>query len=158
MKKINIIFLCLWMLIIFLFSQQPAQASAKSSEGFTKTVVNIYGTVIGRKVNKNEMEKIIDKTFLFVRKFAHTTEYFILGLLMMNVIKDYFEFDKKMILISIILCILYACTDEVHQLFIPGRSGQLLDILIDSIGIVIGTYTYYFIYCLLKIKKNTKIS
>lgn len=158
MKKINILLLCLWLIVIFLFSHQPAEVSTKSSTHVTKTVINIVGSVTGHKMNKRQTEKIIDQTFVFVRKLAHTTEYFILGLLMMNVVKDYGILDKKTIFISIVLCVFYACTDEIHQLFIPGRSGQILDVLIDSIGIILGTCFYYFIYCLLKIKKKVKIS
>ena len=38
--------------------------------------------------------------------------------------------------------ILYACTDEIHQLFIQGRAGQLKDVLIDTIGSLTGIYIY----------------
>ena len=34
--------------------------------------------------------------------------------------------------------ILYAITDEIHQLFIPGRNGNVVDVLIDSCGGLIG--------------------
>ena len=54
-------------------------------------------------------------------------------------------------LFSIILSIIYSFTDELHQLFIPGRAGQLQDILIDLIGIILG-YISYTLY--LKINKN----
>jgi len=62
-----------------------------------------------------------------------------LGLLVVNMINNY---NNKSILISIIICIIYATSDEIHQLFVPGRSCQLLDILIDTIGSVIGIYLY----------------
>lgn len=58
---------------------------------------------------------------------------------MFNVLKQY---NIHNIYYAIGLCILYSCTDEFHQLFINGRSGSFRDVLIDTIGILIGTYLY----------------
>lgn len=69
-----------------------------------------------------------------IRKLAHFTEYLILGILVANMLREY---DKKAY-VSIIICILYAISDEVHQLFVPGRSCQVLDMFIDTIGSSIG--------------------
>ena len=94
----------------------------------------------------------IELLSFIIRKLAHYTEYFILGLLVINM------FTKNNInnkyLISIILCIIYATSDEIHQLFIPGRACQLRDILIDSIGSITGIYLYKLINK--KILKNNR--
>ena len=50
---------------------------------------------------------------------------------------------------------LYSCTDEFHQLFINGRSGSFRDVLIDTIGILLGTYLYKIL--VIKKKKVNKI-
>lgn len=80
----------------------------------------------------------IDKDILIfiVRKSAHIFEYFVLYLLTYNCFKNYNV--KNIIIISIIFCILCSSLDEVHQLFISGRTGKLTDVLVDSIGIILG--------------------
>ncbi|MCK5811789.1 MAG: VanZ family protein [Clostridiales bacterium] len=67
-----------------------------------------------------------------IRKTAHFVEYFILGFL---AVKSHGSFYKKYsILVSLLFCISYAFTDEIHQLFVSGRAFMLLDVFIDSIG------------------------
>jgi len=78
---------------------------------------------------------------LLIRKLAHFTEYFILGILTINCFKDY-KFNNIFIY-SLLFCIFYACTDEVHQLFVPGRSGNIIDVLIDSVGSIFGCGSYF---------------
>ena len=69
---------------------------------------------------------------------------------MINCLKDYKI--KKIFIVSILLCILYSCTDEIHQLFVSGRSGSIIDVMIDCIGIILGTFVYKLFKK--KIKKN----
>ena len=40
--------------------------------------------------------------------------------------------------IALVIVFLYACTDEFHQLFIPGRSGEFRDVMVDTCGGIIG--------------------
>ena len=68
---------------------------------------------------------------------------------MFNLLKQY---SVTKIYYAIGLSILYSCTDEFHQLFINGRSGSIKDVLIDSIGILIGTYLYKLLF--IKNKEN----
>lgn len=158
MKKISVLSLVLWLIIIFLLSHQPASISTETSTAFTRTIINIVNNITGNNIDEEQIETIVDSTFTLVRKIAHLTEYLILGILMINVVKNYQKNIKKIIIISLLSCILYACTDEIHQLFVPGRSGQLLDVFIDTIGSIIGIFSYKYMYHLLKIKKNVKIS
>lgn len=76
---------------------------------------------------------------LIVRKLAHFTEYFILGLLVYNLIYS----NQKKAYFAIIICVLYAISDEIHQLFVPGRSCQVLDVIIDSSGSLLGIILLY---------------
>jgi len=48
----------------------------------------------------------------------------------------------KFILFSLGICVLYAVSDEVHQLFVPGRGRQVRDVLIDSAGAIVGIGLY----------------
>ena len=58
--------------------------------------------------------------------------------------------------ISCSLSFLYAITDEIHQIFIPGRACQLQDILVDLAGIISGMLVFVVIYSLIKKLKGTK--
>ena len=137
-KRISILLLILWMLFIFIMSSFDSVESDNQS-GF---IVNIISNILN--INNTDILSFI------IRKIAHFAEYFILGLLTHNMINN---FNKK-IYISIIICILYAVSDELHQVLIPGRSCQILDILIDSSGSILGIYLLYIYF---KIKKFNKV-
>ncbi len=126
-KNINIILLIIWMIIIFIMSSFNGESSGNQSN----FIVNIISQIFNIS-NINYLSFII-------RKLAHFTEYFILGILVIN---NFNKIDKKIIFGSITFCMLYAFTDEFHQLFVSGRSGQVTDVLIDSIGAICGIYGY----------------
>ncbi len=66
--------------------------------------------------------------------------------------------NKKSFILSMIICFIYACTDEYHQLFVKGRTGQFSDSLIDTVGALIGCSIYILIALLIKyiIKRKNK--
>lgn len=124
-----------WMAIIFLLSHQPSDASSKLSGGLTNWLISFWQAVPFH----------IDVAYVhfIVRKLAHLTAYFILGILMLRAAKRHFSKGLHVIWLSFILCVLYAMSDELHQLFIPGRSGEIRDVIIDSIGALLGISTYF---------------
>ena len=133
MKVVKICFLVLWMALIFSFSNQKDVDSSKVSDGFIdRTVVRIY-KIFNENITKEKENEIIEKYTYPIRKLAHYTLYFILGILSFLVVKDY-SINKKLIIYSLLICFLYACSDEFHQLFIIGRSARVLDVLIDTFG------------------------
>lgn len=142
MKKTNITLLILWMIIIFIMSSFNATESSEQS-GF---IVNVLSNILNIKN--------IEILSLIIRKLAHFTEYLILGILAINCFKDYDI--KHIFIISLIFCIIYASSDEIHQLFILGRSGNIIDVTIDSFGSLSGITMYY--YLILKNKTFKKIS
>lgn len=146
MRKIKLCLIILWMIVIFMFSNQKAVESSKLSDGLILRSVRII-----EKINhKQYSDEEILKRFIYpVRKLAHVTIYFILGFLVYLYIKD-LKIDNK-IIISILICVLYATSDEIHQLFILGRSGEVKDVLIDTLGSVLG------ILFLKILKSNKKI-
>ena len=133
MKYFKLTLVIIWMIIIFLFSNQKAVNSSKLSDGLILKTVRII-----EKINHKTYsdEEILTKFVRPVRKVAHFTIYLILGILVYLYIKEYGM--KNTILISIFICCMYACTDEIHQMFIEGRSGEVLDVLIDTIGSFLG--------------------
>lgn len=133
MKVVKICFLVLWMALIFSFSNQKDVDSSKISDGFIdRTVVKIY-KVFNENITKEKESEIIEKYTYPIRKLAHYTLYFILGILSFLVVKDY-SINKKLIIYSLLICFLYACSDEFHQLFVIGRSASIKDVIIDTFG------------------------
>ena len=133
--------LLFWMGLIFYMSNQPGDVSSKQSG----LVLKLF-QFIGIDLN-NELSELA--TFI-VRKTAHFTEYFILYFLSINVMKCYLNI-KNAIFFSFIFSFFYACTDEIHQYFIPGRAMAFRDVLIDSAGALLA-----MIIVNIKIKINKK--
>lgn len=130
----KLIFLIIWMIIIFLFSNNNGLKSSKKSDKLIEhTVVKIYHNFN----NKTDKKKIISKYTFIVRKLAHFTLYFILGILSYLYLKDY---NINFIYISILFCFLFSLSDEIHQLFISGRSFKLLDIFIDTTSSIMSIF------------------
>ena len=128
----------IWMIIIFSFSQNNSnQSSSKSREVVTKIV-----DVLEKKKTKEEKTIIVEKIHIPFRKFAHGFEYAVLCLLLLIALNTSGINGKKQLLLAIIICILYASTDEFHQTLISGRSGEIRDVLIDSLGSFIGLLIY----------------
>jgi len=73
---------------------------------------------------------------VILRKIAHITEYFILTLLLYHAFKNTFALKLYFLIFwPAALSLIYAISDEIHQLFVPTRNGSLEDVLIDSVGI-----------------------
>lgn len=112
-----------------------SHTSAAESSGQSGLITNFLSNILN--IQNTEVLEVI------IRKLAHLLEYIVLGILFINCLKDYNI--NKYLLISICLSFLYACSDEIHQLFIPGRSGNVIDVIIDTIGAVIGIFTYKYL-------------
>lgn len=136
-KIISVLLVIIWMTFIFIMSSFDGSSSTNQS--------NIIVNFIQELFNIKNVEIIS----LIIRKLAHFTEYLILAILVSNMLKVY---DKKL-WFALIICILYAMMDEYHQTFVSGRSGNLIDVLIDSIGSING----YGIYNLIVYYKNKLI-
>ena len=143
MKKIIKIILIITCLVsIFMFSSDTGSSSSKKSDSF---IVKVLETIKGKHLNSSLRKKYIDTYVVFVRKSAHFTIYFLLGVFVLSLLKEYKILSIKLVLISTFLVFLYACSDEFHQLFVAGRSAEIFDILLDSLGGMVGSCFYYFI-------------
>ena len=81
-----------------------------------------------------------------VRKLAHFSIYTLLGILTMSCALTYKGTNYQRGLITFLFGLLYACSDEFHQLFITGRSCEFRDICIDSLGVITGIVCIYVVY------------
>lgn len=120
------------MTAIFVFSSQNADKSQKLSDGFLDR--------LGKFLNFLPLFK--EDAGNKIRKAAHFSEFMCLGLLSALFFREWFLRKKSRLertaLISCIFCFLYACSDEIHQIFVPGRACRLKDVLIDCGGAITG--------------------
>lgn len=136
-KSIFAVLLVLWMGFIFSMSCENAEKSSNTSG---KTIEAVLSVVPEFEKQPEEVKKsIIEELQFITRKSAHFIAYMILGILAISLILQYENINKKPQL-SFLICVLYAISDEVHQLFVPGRAGQVRDVLIDSSGSFLGIF------------------
>lgn len=145
MKRIVFFVLIILMMgIIFKFSGSSGEESTKHSMGLIGKTIGVIAEIINPDITEEEKLVLYEKYHIPVRKIAHISEYFILCLLVCLFLSTYDLNYIKIIFFSFIFCFLYAFTDEIHQLYVPGRSGNIIDILVDSVGILICLMIYYF--------------
>lgn len=121
-----------WMIVIFLFSAQTGEQSSESS-GLIEQLLSLF-PFIPHQIFRIDLQ-------LIIRKGAHFTEYLILYSLTFIMLIDY-QIVKKSLVYGIIFVFLYACTDEIHQAFVPGRACTFTDVMIDTAG---GLLAMFFI-------------
>lgn len=135
-KVIYVILVIIWMSVMFGFSNQQGTGSSSTSKKVSQIIVNIID--INKQYSDTQKEEIIEVIEPIIRKLAHYTFYAIGGILIANCIYQFCNKEKRVIIISAIIGIAYATSDEIHQLMVPGRSGNIKDVIIDSIGILTG--------------------
>jgi len=123
-----------WMVFIFILSHQPASESNELSKGISKVVAQNIEMVSGKEeINIRNFNNTI-------RDYAHFGLYFILGVIVVSALKKFGLNIINTILFSIFICVAYAISDELHQVFVPGRGAQLSDVMIDSTGAILGVF------------------
>lgn len=135
-RIIYLILVIIWMIVVFSFSNQNGTKSQGSSDIITNKIVEISDDYFALDIKSSE-----DTISFVVRKLAHFSIYFLGGILIYNFINTFSINKKYIIIFSIVLGVVYACTDELHQLFIDGRSAQMMDVFIDSCGVVLAVVT-----------------
>ena len=149
-RVIYTILLIIWMLVIFLFSNQTASKSQSASDKVASDIVDVVEVVTKNDIKESKKESIIENTRFIVRKTAHFTLYFNLGIIVYLLLTSYNV--KRPILYSILFCLLYACSDEIHQLFSSGRTAKVMDVCIDTFGSSVAIIIFSTITKLLKHK------
>ena len=149
-RVIYTILLIIWMLVIFLFSNQTASKSQSASDKVASDIVDVVEVVTKNDIKESKKESIIENTRFIVRKTAHFTLYFILGIIVYLLLTSYNV--KRPIFYSILFCFLYACSDEIHQLFSSGRTAKVMDVCIDTFGSSVAIIIFSTITKLLKHK------
>lgn len=145
----------IWMIAIFWLSNMDGNLSRyRSIKTINKVIESTVETTnkVGITDKHPSVEKVNDvskKLNYPLRKIMHMGEYLILSLLLLNALYQSGVRGYKLYLLSIIICFMYACSDEYHQLFV-GRTGQFSDVLIDTCGSLIGNCLYSIGYLFYK--------
>ena len=167
-KRVFAALTIIWMITIFCFSAEPGDESSNLSGGLSYRLISIVDHVFSMHWDETEKLDRVEAISFPIRKTAHMSEYALLGILVFaaaaptgrergqNDCREPEEVKKhgqkrtssegrtrnmffhKGYIIAISTVFIYACTDEFHQLFVPGRSGQFTDVLIDTAGGLIG--------------------
>jgi VanZ family protein len=124
----------LWGRLIFGFSAQNAAESSSLSERVSYAIADELTQFRQEKLTETERQSLAEKIEHPVRKGAHMAEYAVFALLLFNLLCALGLKGKKRFPVTLLLVFLYACTDEWHQLYVPGRSGRFTDVLIDTLG------------------------
>lgn len=138
----------IWLCVIFYFSSQPSEESDEQ----TSFVINILSRLFNVDISQGgtiEQFGILHNIDFFVRKTAHLTEYAVLGVLSFLSLKEISrKFEKQRLFqmsSALIFCLLYAVSDEIHQMFVPGRSPMIRDVMIDFCGSLVGVGVCFII-------------
>jgi len=118
----------LWLIFIWGNSLQTAAESSQRSRGILALLLPLLS---GLGIPEELMHTLL-------RKLAHMAEFGILGILWsLAILPGDGRLLKKMGL-CLAICLSAAAVDETVQLFVPGRSGELLDVCIDLTGSILG--------------------
>ena len=141
-KLIYPILLAALMGMIFWFSSQPADDSTETSGHFTTIAAHLFISNLD-DFEPGTQAQIIDGFSFIVRKTAHFCEYALIGCLWYLWLRH----KKGAPLWALLASAAYSCTDELHQRFVPGRSGELRDVLVDSSGALAGIVFAFVLVC-----------
>lgn len=137
-KKYGFVLLTLlWVGLIFSFSLQPADVSSDTSMGFARKVIGWIFPDFLQYIDRMPMEQL-DLFHYVVRKCAHFTEYFVLGIWSGLSTMQFSIRRKKASALG--FCVLTACIDETIQLFVSGRAGRIQDVMLDGTGAAAGIF------------------
>ena len=143
------------MMMIFVFSTENAERSDATSGQFSRIVISvIYPEYDGYSAERQKT--LFEEVQFSVRKAAHFTEYMVLGLLIRLCLESWFGKRTWLLPASWAAGTLYACTDEIHQMQIDGRTGQWTDVILDSTGVLAGVLIAVLALFLIRRKHTRK--
>lgn len=132
-RKILIVLLVLWMIVVFCLSNQ----NGSESSNLSRKIANLFAN--GDTVKAEKIEPV-------VRKAAHMSEYAVGGMIFYGITMTYVDMSrKKRMIMSFAFIIIYASSDEIHQLFIDQRSGNVKDVIIDTFGAALGILAMFVV-------------
>ena len=139
--RMLLIVILLWMVLIFCFSAQNADDSSSTSGSLLEDLLSLF-TPGWDSMTAAQQKARFNAFHTLFRKCAHFTEYAVLGSLLTLFFRcGHTEKQEKPYLrvwLPAVLALCYAASDEFHQRFVPGRSCELRDVLVDFSGALFG--------------------
>ena len=132
--------------IIFSFSAQNAEQSGSLSRTFSEKCVGMFRSVSGRQWSHALIVQLAEAIEHPIRKLAHFSEYALMGILVYVLWSQWMKRGRRLYFLTVVWVALSAAADEIHQLFVPGRSCQISDMLLDSCGVLAGTLAGMLIF------------
>lgn len=114
------------MILIFALSSQSREESSRLSRSFSTNILWFMDSM--------SIENIITP----IRKSAHLFIYAVLGISVFAAVSEHTEKFVNRLLVSGVICLIYGVSDELHQMFVPGRGAMMTDVLIDFAGALFG--------------------
>lgn len=145
-RHIPLIICFLWMGFIFYNSSLNGENSNSTSYKVVNKITNNNYTY--SESNSSQSTKAAQKFNIFIRKNAHALEFGVLSILVALTFFTYNKKGKNVISTILLIVLLYAISDEYHQLYVPGRGSSVKDVAIDFLGAVTGLLIFYICYYL----------
>ena len=135
----GVLFVLTLSLLVFIFvtSSKNGEQSYEQSEGVTGGVVDVINPDLGASEDPHDKEAV-HAIHALIRQAAHVCEYTLLAFLVTLLLDSYGVKKWWLALGGIAFTVVYAISDEVHQHFVPGRTGSVEDVLYDSLGAILG--------------------
>lgn len=144
----------IWMGIIFMMSSENAAASTHTSGSVVRIAAGVFVDNFD-SMTASEQNKIVREWQNVVRKAAHYCEYTVLGAMLSVAFYSCGFGLKKRFVSAFVAGTAYAASDEIHQMFVPGRAAMLKDVLLDSSGVITGALFVLLAALLIRtIRKN----
>lgn len=168
-KALSVVLCILWIGFIFYNSSNNGEISEDRSHALLNSIKSQYHKLINNqqvsqksqvndknlkessnaakeKAAKVASSKREEKFNKILRKNAHAFEYLILAIVVSALLFSFNMKGKPALIYIMFICLFYAVTDEFHQIFVPGRSSLVSDVLIDFLGSLIGIFIFYLLY------------
>jgi VanZ family protein len=162
LKKLGIVLCLLCFGFIFYNSSQIGSLSNLRSYKIVQSLRKIKYDLEGKSNLKIDDQGILPVSSrdefvnLVVRKIAHVSEYCLLAIVVSNLLFLLGLKGKNALAFIMVICLLYAMTDEFHQMFVSGRSPLITDVMIDFTGSLLGMGLFYFSYYRIYVKQSIK--
>ena len=139
---------------IFKFSSQIAEESDDISNGVLRKIIDVFPYTKGR--SEEIKIKMVEHGNPIIRKLAHFSIYALVGVWIMAFMSTFDIRLYKKWIISMLVGVLYAASDEFHQSFVPGRGPSIADVGIDSLGVLTGILAVLIIISIYRALKSDK--
>lgn len=130
----SVILLISLYVLIFCFSAEEAEESGSKSHYISRICVETVNKIAGKNWTEAVKEQLTDYYEHPIRKLAHFSEYCLSGILLFIAWSQWIPRDRRFYLFLIIWIAVSAGIDEIHQLLVAGRDGNVIDVMIDTLG------------------------